>query len=116
VRDDRDRGRGHEHEPDRVQADPAQVRPQVAQRREVGRVEQERRQEDQEDEIRVELDLRHAGHEPDKAPGHHQQDRVGDPERAGQHRHRGDGHEQEQDYELDVLHQGEATSRASAAS
>ena len=90
----------------------AQVRAQVAQRREVRRVEQQRRQEDEEDELRLELDVGHAGREADEAAADHEQDRVRHVEDARQRRQRRDRDQQEEDDELGVLHRAEnATSR-----
>ena len=77
---------------------------QVAQRGEVRRVEQQRRQEDEEHELRVELDVGHAGREADEAAADHEQDRVGHAEDARQRGQRGDRDQQEEDDELGVLH------------
>ena len=70
--------------------------------RDRGRVQQ-RRQEDEEDDVRVELGRRQARDEPDDQPAEHQRDRVrhaGAQAEAGQHR---DG-EQQEDEQLDLGH------------
>ncbi len=104
VRGHRHGDRGEEHERDRAERDRAQVPAQVAQRGEVRRVEQQRRQEDEEDELRVELDVRHAGREADEAAADHEQDRVRHVEQARQRGQRRDRDEEEEDDELGVLH------------
>src|SRR3712207_8362843 len=49
-------------------------------------VEQQRRQEDQQDEVRLQLDVRDAGEEADQAPADHERDRVRHARDAGQGR------------------------------
>ena len=56
------------------------------------------------DEVGVQLHVGHARREPDQAAAEHQQDRIGHAQHAGERREHGDGDEQEQDDELDVLH------------
>jgi hypothetical protein len=46
---------------------------------EEGRRVEQRRQEDEQDDLRVELDLGHARYEADRKPPDHEQDRVGHP-------------------------------------
>ncbi len=104
-----DHGHGahrHEHEPDGVQRDRAHVRTQVANRGEVRRVEQQRRQEDEQHDVRVELDLGHPGAEPHEASAHHEQDRVRHVQQPRESGERGHSHQQEQEDELDVVHRG----------
>ena len=98
-----DRGDRDQHEPDREQRDRRPVRLQLVRGdRDRGRVQQ-RRQEDEEDDVGVELGRRQARDEPDDQPAEHQRDRVrhaGAQAEAGQH---GDG-EQQEDEQLDLGH------------
>ena len=57
VGDDRDDDHRRQHEADREQRDRAHVAPKLAQRGEVGRRVEQRRQEDDEDELRLQLDV-----------------------------------------------------------
>jgi hypothetical protein len=94
VRDDRDRAHRRQHEADRQQRDRAHVAPQVVQvGEERGRVQQ-RRQEDHEHQLGLELDLGQAGHEAERQPAHDQHDRVRNVERARGRGQAGHGHEQ----------------------
>ena len=76
MRDDGDRDRGGEHEPDRKEADRPDVRAQVAERGEEGRAVEERRQEDDENEVGRQLEVRDAGREAGCQPAEHEQDRI----------------------------------------
>jgi hypothetical protein len=58
-----------------------------------GDVEQRRQEQDQ-DELGVELDLGHTGDEPERQATQGQHDGVGDPEQAGQDVQSGDRHQQ----------------------
>ena len=96
--------RRQQHQPDRVHRDHPHLRAEVAQGAEVGEVEQQRRQEDQQDDVRVQRHVGHARREADQAPAHDERDRVGDVERpCGRGEHR-DRDQQEEDDELDVVH------------
>ena len=81
----------------------AQVGFELAERREVPAREKQRRQEDEEDEVRWQLELGESrdGAEHEPAEDHH--DRVRDRETARDDRERGDEDEQEEN-ELDVAH------------
>ena len=63
--------------------DRLQVRPELPQRGEEGRAVQERRQDGDEDEVRRQLDRRDPGHEPEREPTDHEQDRVRDADSLG---------------------------------
>jgi hypothetical protein len=104
VGDDRDRRHGHEDERDREQRDRLGVSPQVAHGGEERGPVQERWEEDQEHEIRVELHGGNAGQEADHGAPHHQRHRVGHTDQARDHGEAGDGQEQPEDDQLDVLH------------
>ena len=95
--------RGGDDEADGQRADRAQVHAQAAQRREEGRDVEQRRQDEEEDEVRVDLDARHAGHESEQEPANHQEDRIGDAEPPRDRDQRGDRDQQRQD-ELGALH------------
>ena len=59
------------------------------------------------DELRVELDVGHAGREADEAAADHEQDRVRHADDARERRQRRDGDQQEEDDQLGVLHRAE---------
>jgi hypothetical protein len=104
VRHGGDREHRDEHQPDGVERDRAQIGAQVAQRGEERRPVEERREEDQQDQVGWQLDLRDAGYEPDPKPADHEQDRVGHIEDAGENRETRDRHEQTEDDKFEVLH------------
>ena len=81
-------------EADGEQPDRSRGRPQLAKRREEGRAVEERRQDAEEDELRVELELRHAGDDPDGQAAEHEQDRVRDPQRGRDREHRRHGEDE----------------------
>jgi hypothetical protein len=100
-----------QHEADGEQRDRAHVGAQLGRRGQEGRGVQQRRQEEQEDEGRIELRRREAGDDADEQAADQPDDRVGDvrrPRHAGQ---RGDEGEQAQE-ELDVVHVGRHTPSA----
>jgi len=102
---DGDRRRGGDHEADRQQRDGAQVRLEVAQVGEVRRRVQQRRQEDHQHQLRLQLGVGQAGQEAHHQPSEHQHDRVRHADRpagGGQH---GDGHQQRDQDQLDAVHQ-----------
>ena len=104
MRDRRDGDHGHDHEPDRVQRDRAQVRAKVAQGGEEGSPVEQRGEEDQQDQLRGELDAGDSGHEAEDQPAENEQDWVRDVDDAGEHGEPRDRHEQAEDDELEVLH------------
>jgi hypothetical protein len=104
VRHDRDRARRRDHEPDRHQGDRAQVVLEVAQAREERGAVEQRRQEDHEHELRLELDVRQAGDEAHHEPAEHEQDRIRDPDHPAGGRQHGDRDQQRDQDELDAVH------------
>jgi hypothetical protein len=99
----RDRGGRREDEPDREQPDRPRVPLVVLERREDrGDVEQ-RRQEDDEDDVRPELDRRKPRDEADRDTAEHHQDRRGDADAASDRRE-GRDDDQEPEHDVDVVH------------
>ena len=96
----------HEHQADRRHRDRAQVAAQRAQVREEGGRVQQRRQEDQEHQVGLELDLRHARHQPEHQPAEHERDRIGHRQPARDHVQARDRHEQRRQDDLEILHGG----------
>ena len=94
VRDDRDADGGHDDEADREQPDRPYVGSQVAERGEEGGAVEERRQHAEEDELRLELDVRHSRDDADRQPAEHEQDRIRDAQSRGDREHRRDRAEQ----------------------
>ena len=92
-----------DHQPDGQHAYRAGVGPQLAQVREEGRGVEQGRQEEQQDEIRLETDVGHAGNEAESQPAQHQQDGVGNADQACHHCQSGHGHEEPEDDQFDVL-------------
>ena len=84
--------------------DRLRVAAQVAHGGEERRAVQERRQEDQEHEVRVELDVRHAGQEADHRAAHHERHGVRHAQQSGEDREAGDRQEQPEDDQLEVVH------------
>ena len=88
---------------DRQRADRAEVRAQAAQRRVEGRDVEQRRQDEQEDQIRIHLDVRGARDEAQREAADDEEDRVGDAESPRDRDEPGDRDEQSQD-EVGALH------------
>ena len=84
------------------QPDGPGVAPQLVEVGEERRRVQERREEDQQDEVGVQLDVGHAGREAERRAAQHQQDRIGDPDPAGDHRQHRNRQEQPEQDELGV--------------
>ena len=80
VRDDGDTHRRDDDEPDREEADRPHIGPQIAKRREERRAVEQRRQDAEEDELGLELELRHPRNEPDREAAEDEEDRVRDAE------------------------------------
>src|SRR6185436_13149866 len=114
VRGRAGRERARDHEPDRERADRAEIRPQAPQRSGERRDVEERWQDDEEDQVRVDLDARGAGHEPEGEPADHEEDRIGDAEPSRDRDQRGDRDQQSQD-ELGALHGSRSLAHASRA-
>jgi hypothetical protein len=104
VADHRDGSDRREHQPDRRQRDRAHVAAQGVQVREERRRVQQWRQEDDQDEVGLELDVRNARHQPEHQAAEHERDRVRDVEPAREHVEPRDRHEQREDEDLEVLH------------
>ena len=66
------------HEADREQRERPDVSPQIAERREERRRIEERRQDRDEHDVRLQRNVRDAGHEAEREPAEHEQDRVRD--------------------------------------
>ena len=101
VGDDGDDDHRQEHEADREQPDRPEVRAQVAQRGEERGSVEERRQYADEHEVGRQVELGQAGHEAEREPAEHEQDRIWNPELRDEHQHRGACDEQhEQGHEV----------------
>ena len=94
--------RGREHEPDREQADRADVLAQLPQPGEERRRVEQRRQEDQQDEVRLELDVRDAGDEPEPEAAEDEEDRIRHVEDARRGDEDGDREQQPGEHQLRV--------------
>ena len=104
VADDRDRTGRKQHQADRGQRQRAGVGAHRAQIGEEGRHVEQRRQEDHQDQVGVELDVRDAGQVTDGDRPDHEHDRVRDVEQPGDHAQRRDRDAQAQDQELGLVH------------
>ena len=91
--------------PDREQPDRPQVRAQVAQRREEGGSVEQQRQHADEHEVGWEVDLGQAGHEAEREPAEHEDDRIRDPQLRREHQHRRACREQHEQVEQLVVAQ-----------
>ena len=100
-----DGGRGEQDEADGEQDDGARIRPEIADRREVRRGEQDRRQEQREDEVGLELDLWQVRIQAQQDACGEQEDRLGDRDAPGEITDRDGDREQQQD-ELDRVERG----------
>ena len=107
ARDEPDGDRREQHEPDRELADGPDVRLEVPDGRAERGPEQDRRQEQQEDQLGRQLDGRGVGQlgeeQPQAQPAEDEQDRVGDPDPPGDVRQRDREGEQDQDEFDDLL-------------
>ena len=99
-----DHAGGHKHEADGEQRDRAQICPKVSPVSKDSRDVEQRWQEEEEHQIRLELDPREARYEAEDQPAEYQQDRVGDHDLIGEGRER--GHRDEQDEDCLYLKQG----------
>jgi hypothetical protein len=103
VRGDRHRAHRREHGAERQHAQRAQLGAQLARRGvEAGRGQQ-RRQEDEEDDVGVDDHLGQARHRARRQPDQHERDRIRDAQPRGGPHERG-GPEQQQEQELEVGH------------
>ena len=114
VGNDGDGRRRDQHEPDRVEGDRPRAVAQAAQvGEERGRVQQ-RRQEDQQHQVGVELDARDPRHQPEQQATEHERDRVRDPQPVGERVQPGGRDEQRRDDDLQVTHGRDCRGRAAA--
>ncbi len=104
VRDHRDHTGGHEDEPDRGHRDCAGVGPEAAEVGEERRGVQQWRQEDEQDEVGLELDVGNARDEAEDEAAEHERDRVRNVEPVGEGVQSGRGDEQRRDHDLEVVH------------
>ena len=93
-----DRERGCDHQTDGEQPDRADVRLELVPGREQGRLVENRRQYEHEQELRVELKLRQPRHEAERPAPDHERDRVGKLEVPRHPSQRHCAHHQEQDH------------------
>jgi hypothetical protein len=96
----------HQHEPDGGQRERAQAGAQVV---DVGvdrRGVEERRQEDDEHHLGIELHLRQARDEPDQRAADDEHDRIRDRHQARERAQAGDGDQQPGDEDLGLAHRG----------
>ena len=103
VRDEGDRGYGECHRAEREARDRHDVLAQIAGRGVVRGVEEGRRDEQRQGELRVERDLGHAGYQGQRGAGQRQQRRVGHAEPAGPQREQRTD-EQQGDYDFEDEH------------
>ena len=94
MRHHRDADRCHDDETDREEPNRTYVGSQVAERREKGSAIKERRQHAEEDELRLQLDIRHPRDDTDRQPAKHEQNRIGDTQGRSDREHRPDSAEQ----------------------
>jgi hypothetical protein len=103
VRDAGHRAHRHEHEREGQRDEPARRRAQLLRRRGEARRMQQRRQEHEKHRLRLELDVRQSGDEPDRHAADDEHDRIRDRDEvreADEHR----GGEEHRDEKLDVAH------------
>jgi hypothetical protein len=96
--------RGGDHETYRQQPDRTRVGAQLAQVGEERRRVEEGRQEYQQYQLGVQLDLGQARQEAEDQPSEREQDRVGHLHHAGDHGQRGGCSEESEEEKLEVLH------------
>jgi hypothetical protein len=104
VRDHCDRHHRREHEPDGAERHCSQVRADVAQVREERGPVEERRQEHDEHDVRIEADRRHPRHESEQRPAEDEHDRIGDGHPARQRAQARDRDQQPRNQDLRFVH------------
>ena len=102
VGDERDRERGRQHQPDREHADLAHVLAQLAQAGEEARAVEQRREEDEQDEVRLQLGVRDPRDPRDGEAAEDEEDRVRDREHARGRDEDRDGEQQPGEHDLRV--------------
>jgi hypothetical protein len=100
VRDARHRRDRRDDEPDREEEDGPDVPPVLAERRVHGLPVEERREEDEEHEVGLELDVRQAGDEAEAEPAEDQDDRIRNADADGERAEEHDGDEERDDDRL----------------
>ena len=102
VGDDRHAHHREDHEADREQADLAQVVAQLVQRGEEGRGVEQRRQDDDQHDVGVELHVGDARDEAERRAADDEQDRIGDLPVVGDHEQDRDGAQHGEQHEVQV--------------
>ncbi len=111
MRDHGDDDRRHYYEPDCEEPDRADVGAEIAERGEERGPVEERRQDAEEDELRLELEVGHARHEPDREPADDEQDRIRDPHGGGKREERRDDDQEAERDESGLADRGRDVSR-----
>ncbi len=89
---------GGDHQADGEQPDRPDVRLEIAPRSQQGSLVEDRGQDQHQQELRVELQLRQPRHEPERAAADHQRDRIGELEMPGDPAERHGAQHQEEDH------------------
>ena len=92
----------HQHQPDREQADGLRVHAEIPERGEERGAVEQHRQHPEEDELRLELELGHPRHEPDREAAEDEQDRVRDAQHRREREQRRDGDEKDERDDADL--------------
>jgi len=100
-----DRGDRGQHQPDGQEADRTRDEAEVLGGEAEGRRIEDRRQEDQEDQLRRDLDVRRERQQPDDQAAQHERHGVRHPPPLGGQRQQDHGR-QEQNEEVDLTHRG----------
>ena len=115
VGDERHAHHREDHEADGEQADLAEVVAQLAQRGEEGRGVEQRRQDDDEHDVGVELDVGDAGDEAQRRAADHEQDRIRDLRVVGDDEQDRDGAQHREEHEVQVGLRDHALTRRAAS-
>ena len=115
VAHDGDEHHRHEHEPDGRHREGTGVAAERLDVREEGRRVEQRRQEDEQHEVRVELRLGDAGQDAQHETAEDEHDRVRDADAAGQRVENGDRHEHGGQAEFEAVHDGNIREQARRA-
>jgi hypothetical protein len=102
--------RRHQDQSDRQRQNRAEVGDEIAPGSEKRRHENQGRNEQEKDDVRRELNLRHARHETERRPAEDEDDRIRQRDPVGDRHQRGDRHQQRED-ELDFNHRVPARRR-----
>ena len=115
VGDDGHAEHREDHEADREQADLAQVVAQLAQRGEEGRGVEQRRQDDDQHDVGVELHVGDAGDEAQRRAADHEQDRIRDLPVVGDDEQDRDGAQHREEHEVQVGLRDHAVTRCAGS-